>query len=304
MYSAIKRTTYRHNVPIISFRVELQSLAIKIARSENLASPPEVVKSVLKAINEEDASGRAIEKMIERDSALTGKVLRAANSAYYGCTNIPTVGRAISVLGLNTIRSLIVSISFGQMMSVNGNSKNFDKVGCWRHSLAVATAARIIGKMKMPMKAEELYAAGILHDVGLLVLDRFCPEELDMAIRMSFADKVPLHDAEVKVFGFDHSAVGGLLAEKWSLPKLIADAIQYQLQPLDSADHFDTTCIIHTCDVLADQLGFANNSPAGLVTNDPMVEESIGLPLEQLVVVGQVMVNEVNQAQRSFQMAA
>jgi len=285
-------------------RVELQSLAIKIARSENLASPPEVVKSVLKAIGEDDASGRAIEKLIERDSALTAKVLRAANSAYYGCTNIPTVGRAISVLGLNTVRSLIVSIAFGQMMASRTLAKNFDKLACWKHSLAVATAARIIGKMKMPMKAEELYAAGMLHDVGLLVLDRFCPNELDAAIKLAFEKEITLHDAENRILGFDHSAVGTLLAEKWSLPPVISDAIQYQFDPMMSANQFETTCIIATSEVLADQFGFSNNSPAGLLTNDPLVEDSVGLPLEQLVIVGQVMVNEVAQAQRSFHMAA
>lgn len=284
--------------------MELQSLAIKIARSENLASPPEVVKSVLKAIGDDDASGREIEKLIERDSALTGKVLRAANSAYYGCTNIPTVGRAISVLGLNTVRSLIVSIAFGQVMASRSHSKSFDKVGCWKHSLAVATAARIIGKMKMPLKAEELYAAGILHDVGLLVLDRFCPDELDMAIKSAFERQTTLHEAERRVFGFDHTAVGSLLAEKWSLPPVIFDAIQYQFEPSSSPEQFETTCVIAVADQLADQFGFANNSPAGLASNDSLVEEAIGLPVEQLVIVGQVMVNEVNQAQQAFQMAA
>ncbi len=291
-------------MPIIRSRVELQSLAIKIARSENLALPPEVVKEVLKAIGSDDASGRAIEKLIERDSAITAKVLRAANSAYYGCTNIPTVGRAISVLGLNTVRSLIVSISFGQMMSGRGHAKSFDKMACWRHSLAVATAARIIGKMKMPMKAEELYAAGILHDVGLLVLDRFCPEELDAAIRTSFDKHITLHEAETRVFGFDHAAVGALLAEKWSLPPVISEAVQFHADPLGSTEQVLPTCIVTTADQLADQFGFANNSPSGLYSVPPLVEQEVGLPLEQLVIVGQVMVNEVMQAQRSFNMAA
>jgi putative nucleotidyltransferase with HDIG domain len=284
--------------------VDLQSFAIKIARSENLGSPPEIVNSVLKAISEEDTSGRVIERLIERDPAMTAKVLRAANSAYYGCNNVPTVGRAISVLGLTTVRSMILSVAYGQMMTSRGQAKSFDKNACWRHSLAVATAARIIGKMRMPMKSEELYAAGILHDVGMLVLDRFAPEQLDESIRLAFDANTNLHEAERRVLGFDHAAVGALLAEKWSLPPIITDAVQYHSEPLMSTDQLQTTCIVATSDQLADQFGFANNAPGGLQTSDPEVEATVDLPLEQLVIVGQVMVNEVTQAQRAFRMAA
>jgi HD-like signal output (HDOD) protein len=278
----------------------LESLSIKIARSENLPVLPQVATVVLRLADDPNASARNLEKMIERDPALSAKTLRVANSSYYGLSNVGTVARAISILGMNTIRSLVISVSFQQMTSGRMTAKNFDKVAFWSHSLAVATAARILGKMQVPDKAEELYIAGMMHDVGYLVLDRFYPNELDEAIRTAQADKVSVCDAETKLLGFNHGTVGGLLAQKWGLPAPLEHAIKYHHCVSEDTEHQQLSAIISVADFLAHSAGLCNNSPEGIATADPVAMEIAGVQEQQLQVVTEVMLREVTNAQAAF----
>lgn len=287
-------------VPIISF-VELESLAIKVARSENLPVLPQVATAVLKLADDPNASARNLEKLIERDPALAAKTLRVANSSYYGLSNVSTIARAISILGLNTIRSLVISVSYQQMISGRVSAKNFDKVAFWSHSLAVATAGRILGKMQKPEKAEELYIAGMMHDVGWLVLDRFYPGELEEAIRISHTERIPMHESEMRLLGFHHGSVGGLLAEKWGLPASLRHAIAYHHNVAEDTEHGEMTSIISMADYLAHSCGLGACTPSESVQIDLVTQEMLNLPDQQLKVVGEVMLQEVQRAQAAFQ---
>lgn len=284
--------------------VELESLSIKVARSENLPVLPQVATVVLRLADDPNASARNLEKLIERDPALAAKTLRVANSSYYGLSNVATVARAISILGMNTIRSLVISVSYQQMISGRVSAKHFDKVAFWSHSLAVATAARILGKMQIPEKAEELYIAGMTHDVGYLVLDRFYPAELDEAIQMAQAEGISVCEAENKLYGFDHGVVGGLLAQKWGLPKPLEDAIRYHHRVTEDGENQLLSAIISTADFLAHQNGLTNSSPPDAVKQDPVAAEKLGLPEQQLHVVSEVMMQEVQKAQTAFSVPA
>lgn len=238
--------------------------------------------------------------MIERDPALAAKTLRVANSSYYGLSNVGTVDRAISILGMNSIRSLVISVSYQQIISGRVTAKNFDKVAFWGHSLAVATASRILGKMLYAEKAEELYIAGMMHDVGYLVLDRFYSGELDQAICLAQDEQISVFEAEDKLFGFDHGVVGGMLAQKWGLPKPLEDSIKYHHRVIEDVDHQQMSAIVSVADYLAHTCGLNNNSPAGVTKPDPIATEMVGLPEQQLQVVAKVMMQEVSKAQAAF----
>lgn len=281
--------------------VVLADLEIKIARSENFPVLPQVVSQVLKLADDPNATARQFESVIERDPAVTAKILRVANSAYYGLNNVPSVGRALGVLGYNTIRSLVITVAYQQVLSNKSLTTQFDKIEFWRHSLGVATAARILAKMKLPGMADELYSAGMMHDVGLLVLDRFLPSELDRAIQMSREDCAALHQAERVVMGFDHADVGAVLAERWGLSSLLMSAIKnhHQLDPSDP--NFETTCFVSAANTLAHQAGLRNNCGDSEVQFCEDAVEAISLPEEQLAVIRTVIAQEVEKASEAFQ---
>jgi HD-like signal output (HDOD) protein len=283
--------------------VDLRSLEIKFARSENLPVLPQIVGSVLKVADDPNSSPKLVERVIERDPAVTAKILRVANSAYYGGANVPTIGRAISVLGINTIRSLVVSIAYQQILSGQPFAQLFCKLDFWRHSLAVATGSRILGKIENPVKAEELFCAGMMHDVGLLVLDRFAPEELDRCVRLARDENVDLLVAEREILGFDHTVVGGLLADRWSLSSTIRNAIRFHGEVDKDEQHLQTTSFISVANTLAHQCGFTHNGP-GSAEFDPRAIQALAMPEEQLEVIRVVMNQEILKAQEAFQLKA
>ncbi|HZH98943.1 MAG TPA: HDOD domain-containing protein, partial [Fimbriimonadaceae bacterium] len=239
--------------------MDLDSLAIKVSRSENLPVLPQIVSSVMKLADDPDASARSMERIIERDPAIAAKILRVANSSLYGVSQIPSIARAISVLGLNSIRSLVIGVAYQQIIAGREQAKSFNKLDFWKHSLAVATAARIIAKIKLPAKAEELYLAGMMHDVGMLVLDRFCPNEFDQALQYARQERIPIYQAERRLFGFDHADVGGLLAEKWGLTPLMTGAVRYHHSVIQDGNHGETTAMVAAANYLASAAGMPNN---------------------------------------------
>ncbi|MCX7800353.1 MAG: HDOD domain-containing protein [Fimbriimonadales bacterium] len=280
--------------------VEFGSLALKVARSENLPVLPQVASSVLRLADDPNASPKMMERVIEKDPAVTAKILRVANSAYYGLSNVGDIGRAIGVLGMNAVRSLVVGVVFQQMASSREHAPSYSKLEYWRHSLAVAVTSRILAKLKMPDLAEELYVAGMMHDVGMLVMDRFCPDEFDRAILFARAQQVPLNLAEKLVLGFDHCQVGAMLASKWGLTPMVARAIEFHHRPASDSESASTNAIVSLADGLAHRAGFTNNVPLTKLPDWSEALSIVGIPEAQLEVVQQVVVQEVIRAQEAF----
>jgi HD-like signal output (HDOD) protein len=247
-----------------------------------------------------DTPARAYEAVIERDAALAGKVLRVASSSFYAVGEIQNISRAISVLGMNALKSLVLTISYQQMLSNERRSESFNGLDCWRHSLATAIAARILAKIKIPQRSEEMYTAGLLHDVGLLVFDKFCPSLLDQAITRASGAMQPLHMAEQDLFGFNHGAVGAMLAKKWGLSKSIQAAIEFQYDPFENEKELVTTSIITAANALAFECGCYNNAPVPDEGFNDTVIEVLGLPVEQYAPICEVVRAEVDKAQANF----
>lgn len=244
-----------------------------------------------------------MERLIEADAAIAAKILRVASSAFYGNSPVPTIGRAISILGMNTIRALVVGIAYQQIMAGRTQSTLFSKVDFWRHCLATAIAARVLGKILMPTKADDLYCAGMLHDVGLLVLDRFAAGDLDSALKMAIDDGVPLFEAEDLLHGYNHAMIGDLLAVRWNLSPVVHAAIRYHHDVCGDDNHYMSTCVVAAANHLANQAGYKNlvNSPD--FEMDPIVVSALNLPQEQYDIIVGVLPPEVQKAEQAFGIA-
>ncbi len=276
--------------------MELSALAIRVARTPGLGMLPQVTSQVLRMVDNPDLSPRQIGALIERDAGLASKLLKTANSAYYGSPGkIKTVSQAISVMGLSTVRSIIISQAYQQMTAVRGASKRFDRVAFWQHSLATAVAARVLAKLKGWRDPEEAFLAGLMHDLGRLVMDRFLPNEFDQTLTLALERTIPMIDAEREVLGYTHIEVGELLSEQWNLPSTLRDAIRSH-HSAPSYEQCPLGCIVYTANVLAHQVGFALPPPV-LYEVAPEVLESLGVPPAQLEGLKQVVLQEVMRTQ-------
>ncbi len=284
--------------------MDLASLEIRMSRSENLPALPQAASKVLKLADDPDTSPREIEKAIEMDPAITAKILKVANSAFYGATSVSSLGRAVSFLGMTTTRSVIVSIAMQQMISGKNVCPAFDLISYWAHSMAVATAARILGKLKLPGKAEELYCAGMLHEIGLLAMDKFVPNDLQTAIVRARESRIPLEVAERELLGFTHGEVGTVLAKNWNLSPVMMDAIRLSGDPMAVSEYEATSKVVALAEVIANKCGYNHSGVPAPDEIDPILAAEVGLPEAQFSIVSDVVKQEVNKALDSFQLAA
>ncbi len=279
--------------------MELSALAIRVARTPGLGMLPQVTSQVLRLVDNQDASPRQIGAIIERDAGLASKLLKTANSAYYGAPGkIKTVSQAISVMGLSAVRSVVVGQAYQQMTAARGASKRFDRLAFWQHSLATATAARVLAKLRGWRDPEEAFLAGLLHDAGRLVMDRFLPNELDQAITLSLERVVPLIETEREVMGYTHVEVGDLLAEQWNLPEGIRLALRRHHDDVDF-EECPLGCLVGAANVLAHQTGFTLGAP--VVYEMPLtIRQSLGIPDAQYEGLRQAIVQEVTKVQHAL----
>ncbi|MBN2232024.1 MAG: HDOD domain-containing protein [Deltaproteobacteria bacterium] len=198
------------------------------ARIEELPTLPPVVPRLLRLLDDPRASAGDVGAVISRDPALTAKVLKVANSAYYGFSSrIDDVKHAIALLGFNMIRSLAISIGIIGAVPAGRGASHFSHSRLWYHSLAVATAMQDLAERTgRGADAPYLFIVGLLHDIGKLVLDLFFPEQFAAVLEMAAADpELKLHVVERRLIGIDHCEVSAMLLKRWKFPARIIGPI-------------------------------------------------------------------------------
>jgi len=213
----------------------LQSLEKLIERSGKLGSLPAIVYKVFSVMDDPKSTATNIGKVINDDPALTARLLKLVNSPFYGFTaKVDTVYRAVALIGHKELRSVVVAASainvFDGIPSELVSMKDF-----WKRSLSTAVTARVLAAFKREPQIERFFIAGLLHDIGSLLLYLKLPEEMAWALSQvlgsDIIDRVELAKAEKDIMGFDYTEVGGELLKKWNLPAPICVAVRYQLDP-------------------------------------------------------------------------
>ncbi|MEN2998269.1 MAG: HDOD domain-containing protein [Brevinematia bacterium] len=205
---------------------------------ENTSPLPFVVSILLQKLEDPEANIKEIEETLEKDPLLVAKVLRMANSAYYGFPRtIATVREAVIVLGFNTIRSIALAVSIKSIMSVDVSGYWFSGIkGLWEHSVLTASGARIIAKKLKLADPEKYFVAGLLHDIGKIILSNITKEyKVQFLKNFVFYDKT-ISQSEEEMIGISHNTVGYLLANYWNLPQFISDVILYHDNPLTAPE--------------------------------------------------------------------
>ena len=193
----------------------------------SLPSISGVIFTIENMIDDPMSSASDIEAVISSDPALTARILRIANSAFYGLShNISSLSQAITILGLNALRNIIVTAEVFDAFPVDKNTV-FDRYLFWKHSIAAGCASRIIAKLLNYDKYEEVFIGGLLHDIGKLVLEEFFENEFRLVLNQVKMQGISLIEAENKILGFNHCDVGKKIAEYWNFPEFFVDCAAY-----------------------------------------------------------------------------
>ena len=226
-----------------------------IAGVNDLPALPAIVADLIDAIDRQDANLDFLAGKLARDQALAAKVLRLANSSFYGLQRkVTTIHDAIMVLGFGSIRTLVTAAAVTGVFK-GADRSVFDFEAFWRHCIGVALAAKALAQ-RLDVNADSAFTAGLLHDIGRLVLATRFPQHYQAAMSFRKASDCHVIEAENTVLGVNHAIVGHALAQRWRFAPVIQDAIADHHAGGDT-EAISLTDIIHIADAISHALDLA-----------------------------------------------
>jgi putative nucleotidyltransferase with HDIG domain len=232
-------------------------LTDRLLSIRDLPTFPTTALEVMRLASDSDSSAAELAKIISKDPALATKILRVANSPYYGfARKISTIEWAIVALGFESLRETILSLTLIDLFK-GGVMKNFDPRKFWKHAIDTGTAGRSLARELRYRIPGEAYAAGLLHDIGTLVLYRYFHEDFEEISRLVSEENLQPSQAEVVVTGTTHGEIGAWLASKWNFPAYLVEAIQFHHAPAFAEVNPELTAITHVASLIASSSGYS-----------------------------------------------
>lgn len=236
-----------------------------VTGSIRLVSLPEVCIRVNEMLDDPTVTAVELGHIISQDTSLTARLLKIVNSSYYGFqAKIETVSRAITVVGLRELRGLVIAASAVETFS-NVSDEVLNKVRFWRHSLYCGVIARLLAEQCHVLHSERLFVAGLLHDIGKLIIAQRLPQEIRaIAVEADSAQRAEF-EVEQDLLGFNHAEVGGELMHAWNMPETLFESVAYHHNPRHAEVGVMETCLVHMANIFTDEaeqgLDMINDKP-------------------------------------------
>lgn len=231
-------------------------------RVHNLPTLPDMIQKVVSLVQDEKTSANKLGNLIAYDQAISSRLLRVANSAYYGFPReISTVQHAIVLIGFEQVKSLSLGIAVFDVMKGTNDTTSLLQDAFWKHSAGCSLAATIICKNLGKPHGDIAFTASLLHDMGKIILANFFPEEYKVVLKKVQENGKSFVDIEEEVLGFSHPDVGEWLCNRWKLPRSLAASIRYHhkvngVEP----DDVQLTSVVHLADIICRKAYIGNRS--------------------------------------------
>lgn len=243
---------------------------------KNLPTLPGMVAQLNRAVASDTLSANDVARLIGQDQVLSAKVLKLANSAFFGFSRrVGSLSQAVVLLGFDVVKGLILTSSVFDLMKDQARE-------LWRHSLGVSAACRVVGGQVGLGDPEELGLAGLLHDLGKVVLRVHMTQDMAQVWELVQSESMPVRQAEQRVLGFDHAQVGRWLAEAWRLPEELAEPMHHHHQPGLARRAPLMTAVVHLADLLVRAYGFGDGADVWVPQADREAMKGLGLNADRL----------------------
>ena len=277
-----------------------------ILTNPSLPSLPTVALEVLDLASRDDVDLRDFEKTIERDQAMSVRILRAVNSSYYGLgRRCGSIRQAVSYLGIQTVKSLVLGFSLERAMEFGDEEITFDFSSYWRRCFITSSASRVFSVMSGRVDSEEAFIAGLIHDIGMVGAWRVHGDRYLQMIDMSRGDQVELIKIERRVLDIDHPKLGSAMAEFWRLPSDIVKSISAHHDDLESSTFNDMSKVVRLAVMLVD---FLEQNEASSMTDLTDIEttacEWFGIDREKLVELIESIVDDAGDLAKALKIDA
>ncbi|HET6514395.1 MAG TPA: HDOD domain-containing protein [Thermodesulfovibrionales bacterium] len=276
-----------------------------VLRATEIPAVPMVAVKILKLIDSPDTSLDELQKAIMADQALAARILKVANSSFYGGRqNIDTISQAIAIMGFNSIRTMTLAVSSREVYKRFGLLEQ----KMWEHSLGVSIAAGILASESPFLKKEEAVVAGLLHDIGKVIMNNSQPERFSILVQRVHEERVPFSALEKDIFGFTHAEAGYLVAEKWGFPQRLCDAIlshhscDAKDKPFEDKYQSSLCATVALADALCVRLGVGYRGPmADLDLGEEVWRRALGISEERFGEITTIFKNAYILEKISFQ---
>ena len=279
-----------------------------VANIRNLPTPPIVFHQIQKVINDPRAGATQVAAVLAEDPAMSVKVLKLTNSAFYGLAReVESVKQAVVIVGMEAVKNLVLSASVLDMFKGGGVDQEYQE-SFWRHSLATAFCCRLLArriKSRGIVDPDAAFSAGLLHDMGKIVVCCYLPDEFAALQAARKEDQAHLDcEIETSVLGYDHAQVGSVLAVQWKLPQKLADAIACHHVPQLSESDSPIAYIVHLADYVAKATFYDAGAEAHRIGKlQDGVADYLGITEADVDLYGELLREEYMRAETFMQMA-
>jgi len=279
-----------------------EKLKKRILKSvKELPPMPQVVQKARKVMANPNSSFKDLAIIFVTDQAIATRVLKMANSAYYGLSQkVSSIQQASVILGHKTLAELITVASTSDLMGKDLKGYGLEAGALWQHSLAVAFGSRLIAKKKSPVASDDAFAAGLIHDSGKLVLDKYIIEKKEAFENFMANDHESFLAAEKAILGFDHAEIASEVCKTWNVPDEVADGIRYHHCPSE-ANGEELANILHVADGIAMMSGLGTGVDALSYEIDEQAIKSLDLKSNEISKLMDQVVASVQNTLQEFQ---
>lgn len=271
---------------------------------ECVGSLPPLPGTALKLINVIGDPTSTVDDLVEvvkYDQVVTGQVLKLCNSAFFGLSRkITSLNDAMLCLGTVKVLQMVMSVHTNSLLSKEQSGYGLDPGVLWKHSVAVALASSLFAqRVKLP-NVNLVFTAGLLHDIGKVVLNEHVGEKFAEIVQRVNDDQVSFTEAEIEVLGYSHEQIGGMIAENWKLPDTIVRCVRYHHSPgeLDPPDPLVDVVYLANCICLLLGVGLGSDGLNHRADHDVM--ERHGLHEQDLELIGAQMLTDLKQVEQLY----
>ncbi|MCF7802817.1 MAG: HDOD domain-containing protein [Candidatus Marinimicrobia bacterium] len=210
---------------------KLQLLLERIKASQ-ISSVKRVVKEIVRVINDPSSTAKDLKEIIELDPPLTAKVLRFANSAYFGrVRRISEIQQAIIWIGFDALKEIALSQKVCELFEKDDTNYGYSRLELWKHSVGSALFGKFIYRREFGKRGDDMYAAGLLHDIGIIIEDQLLHNKFLRILKSRQENRRNFPDIEQEVFGYNHADIGQALTNSWDLPDELVEAVGMHHNP-------------------------------------------------------------------------
>jgi putative nucleotidyltransferase with HDIG domain len=281
--------------------MEANAFFKKLEGIPDIPTLPNIVFKVNKMLEDYDVPIKELSAILEKDQAMVTKILKLVNSSFYGFrSRIHSISHAVVILGFNTVRNALVSVSIIKAFSRKEPGAGFDITDFWKHSIGVAVTSRYLSEQSKLDSPDDCFVAGLLHDIGKVILAQHFTELFDRVWESVKGDGRSFYEAEQELLPVNHAQIGGYLTKKWQFPDALIDSIAYHHAIGKSVSGLNQLLIVHTADNIVNTYQADAATSGGFPSLDPEAKRTLFRQVESVSDWFPNIANEIDAACEFF----